>query len=158
MTALSQQPLQHFAAQSEAQTIALAQHLAELVVPGDWLLLRGSLGAGKTTFARALLHALGHDGEVPSPTFTLVQSYDSPPLPFPVWHVDLYRLDGGRDVDQLGLDDAGDDTLLMIEWPERLPQLPGHALLVDFTNIPGRGIGFYGNEHWHKRLTGIRAA
>jgi tRNA threonylcarbamoyladenosine biosynthesis protein TsaE len=142
------------AAAQEADTQAFAARLAPLLRPGDWLLLDGTLGAGKTTFARALLQALGHQGEVPSPTFTLIQTYDGPDLPCPVWHVDLYRLDSPREVRQLGLDDAGDDVLLLVEWPERLGALPDHALRIDFSGSNGhRQIALSGNTHWHQRLS-----
>jgi tRNA threonylcarbamoyladenosine biosynthesis protein TsaE len=138
----------------EADTQAFAARLAPLLQPGDWLLLKGTLGAGKTTFARALLQALGYQGEVPSPTFTLIQTYDGPDLPYPVWHVDLYRLDNPREVRQLGLDDAGDEVLLLIEWPERLGALPDHALRIDFLSSTGhRQIALSGNTHWHQRLS-----
>lgn len=139
-----------------AATHALAARLAPWLRGGDWLLLRGTLGAGKTTFARALLYALGHVGDVPSPTFTLVQSYEAPPLAFPVWHVDLYRLDTPSDVAQLGLEDAADDMIVLIEWPERLPALPDHALLIDFLGEQGhRQLIVQGNDAWRKRLSDL---
>jgi len=99
---------------------------------GDVVALSGDLGAGKTTFARGVLRGLGHRGEVPSPTFTLVQPYETVP---PVWHVDLYRLAGPAEADGLGLWET--DAALLIEWPERLGgELPAEALLV---HIDGSG-------------------
>jgi tRNA threonylcarbamoyladenosine biosynthesis protein TsaE len=140
----------------EAETQAFAISLAPLLQPGDWVLLNGPLGAGKTTFARSLLQALGHYGDVPSPTFTLIQTYDGPEMHCPVWHVDLYRLDNARDVAQLGLDDAGDDVLLLVEWPERLGAIPDHALRIDFSASSGhREIALYGNARWHERLRSL---
>ena len=110
-----------------AATTALAGRLAALLRPGDIIALHGDLGAGKSTLARGIIHALGWPGEVPSPTFTLVQPYDPPDLAFPVWHVDLYRLDTPAEADALGLFET--DAALIIEWPERLgARLPADAL------------------------------
>jgi tRNA threonylcarbamoyladenosine biosynthesis protein TsaE len=100
----------------EQATAELAQSLASRVRAGDVIALGGDLGAGKTTFARALLKALGHAGEVPSPSFSIVQPYED--LPLPVWHADLYRIDDPSELDELGLDQL-DDALLLIEWAER---------------------------------------
>lgn len=96
-----------------------AARLAPQTRPGDVITLSGDLGAGKTSFARGMLRGLGHEGEAPSPTFTLVQTYAAPPLRMPVWHIDLYRLDGPAEVRALALEEA-EDALLLIEWPDRL--------------------------------------
>jgi tRNA threonylcarbamoyladenosine biosynthesis protein TsaE len=110
---------------SEADTRAVAAALAAVLRPGDVVALSGDLGAGKSTFARAVLHALDWDGDVPSPTFTLVQPYED--LPVPVWHCDLYRLESPAEADALGLFET--DAALLIEWPERLgSRLPADAL------------------------------
>lgn len=110
----------------EVRLQATAACLAAIIRPGDVIALSGDLGAGKTTFARGLLRGLGWTGEVPSPSFTLVQTYDTIP---PVWHVDLYRLDSADEADALGLDDAWDDAVVVIEWPERVgDRLPSDAL------------------------------
>lgn len=112
---------------SVAEMAALASSLADLLAAGDIIALAGDLGAGKTTFARALIAALGWPGEVPSPTYALVQCYDPPDVRLPVWHVDLYRLGGAPDADALGLFET--DAALVIEWPERLgTRLPADAL------------------------------
>ena len=111
-----------------AETERLAAELAALVRPGDAILLHGDLGAGKTAFARAFLRALSGDPvlDVPSPTFTLVQSYDTPKGP--VHHYDLWRLTGPGAMEELGWDDAQEDIVL-VEWPDRLgPLTPAHAL------------------------------
>jgi tRNA threonylcarbamoyladenosine biosynthesis protein TsaE len=102
----------------EAGLRAIGARLASVLRPGDVVALSGELGAGKTTLARAVLEALGHRGEVPSPTFTLVQTY--PDLPVPVAHADLYRLERPAEAEALGLDDWLLDGALLIEWPERL--------------------------------------
>ena len=100
----------------EAATAALGAALAAAVRPGDVIVLSGPLGVGKTALARGLLAALGHAGEVPSPTFAIVQPYDA--LPVPVWHADLYRIEHPDELAEIGLDCA-DDGLLLVEWPER---------------------------------------
>ena len=100
----------------EAATEALGGAIAAELRAGDVITLSGGLGVGKTTLARSILHGLGHEGEVPSPTFAIVQPYDE--LDPPVWHVDLYRLEDPREMDELGLDSAA-DAALIVEWPER---------------------------------------
>ncbi len=94
--------------------------LAGLLRPGDVVALSGDLGAGKTTFARGLIQALGFTGEVPSPTFPIVIPYAPPELRLPLWHVDLYRIDDPEELEELGLDEAKADSALLIEWPERM--------------------------------------
>ena len=97
---------------------ALGARLAGVVRVGDVVTLSGPLGAGKTSIARGLLAALGLQGEAPSPSFAIVQPYDPPEVRLPVLHVDLYRLDDPAELDELGLDDARWDALLLVEWPE----------------------------------------
>lgn len=113
-----------------AATEALAARVAALARPGDAILLAGPLGAGKTAFARAFLRAASRDRrlEVPSPTFTLVQSYDTPIGA--VHHFDLWRLDGPRGLAELGWDEARGDIVL-VEWPDRLgAEAPEDALRI----------------------------
>ena len=100
---------------SEAQTAALGRQLAGLARAGDVIALGGPLGVGKTTLVRGFLAGLGHGGEVPSPSFAIVQPYDA--LDPPAWHVDLYRLRDPAELAELGLDEAADGVLL-VEWPE----------------------------------------
>jgi tRNA threonylcarbamoyladenosine biosynthesis protein TsaE len=100
----------------EKAMVALGRKLAAAVKPGDVVTLSGPLSAGKTTLVRGLLASLGYKGEVPSPSFALVQPYEM--LKPPVWHVDLYRIDDPSELDELGLGDAGEEGLLLVEWPE----------------------------------------
>ena len=114
----------------EAATGALAARAARLARPGDAILLDGPLGAGKSAFARAFLRAATGDAglEVPSPTFTLVQSYDLPETQ--AHHMDLYRLDGPDALPELGWDEAR-EGIVLVEWPDRLgPFTPGDALRI----------------------------
>jgi tRNA threonylcarbamoyladenosine biosynthesis protein TsaE len=100
----------------EAATLAFGGRLSKALRAGDVVTLSGQLSAGKTTLVRGLLRALGHKGEVPSPSFAIVQPYEG--LKLPVWHVDLYRIDDPADLAELGLEDIRDDGVLIIEWPE----------------------------------------
>ncbi len=128
------------------QALALASHqdsedlgaaVARALRPGEAVCLWGPLGAGKTTLARGLIRALAGAGEdVPSPTFTLVQTYDGP---FPVAHFDLYRIERARELDELGIEEALEDGAAVIEWPERLgARLPSDRLDIRLT-IEGEG-------------------
>ena len=121
------------ALQNEADTVALATRIAPLLEIGDTLLLEGSIGAGKTAFARALIRArLGRLEDVPSPTFTLVQTYED--ADGDIWHCDLYRLTHPDEALELGLDDALENAICLIEWPDRLGQAaPKHAATLAFT-------------------------
>lgn len=101
----------------EAATRAAGAMLAQRLGAGDIVTLEGPLGSGKTTLVRGLLAALSHRGEVPSPSFAIVQPYDD--LPLPVWHADLYRLEERSEMDELGLESILDDGVLIVEWPDR---------------------------------------
>ena len=104
-----------FALPDLAATGALGAAIAEGLTMGDAVALWGDLGAGKTTLARAVLRALGVTEDVPSPTFTLVQTYDTPRLT--VSHFDLYRLKDPRELEELGFDAALEDGAGLVEWP-----------------------------------------
>lgn len=92
--------------------------IAETLRPGDVVALSGGLGAGKTTLARAIIAALGHQGEVPSPSFAIFEVYDPPALRMPLVHADFYRLARPEEVEELGLEDYRDGAALIVEWPE----------------------------------------
>ncbi len=113
---------------NRAATRRLGGRLAALLEPGDLVGLGGALGSGKTTLARDVIEALaGTPVEVPSPTFTLVQTYELGRLT--LWHVDLYRIEAPGEVFELGLEDALAEGVLLVEWPERLgPLLPADRL------------------------------
>ena len=100
----------------EAATAALGASLASLLRRGDVVALSGPLGVGKTALARAVLAALGQQGEVPSPSFAIVQPYEQ--LEPPVWHVDLYRIEDASELDELGLEEAA-GAALIVEWPDK---------------------------------------
>jgi tRNA threonylcarbamoyl adenosine modification protein YjeE len=134
----------------------LAQRLAPRLCAGDFLALRGDLGAGKTAFARALIRALAGrpDEEVPSPTFSIVQPYETPH--FPVHHFDFYRLSGPGETAELGLDEALDAGLVIAEWPDRIgARLPADRLeiMLDETDAPElRDVSLQGIGSWDARL------
>lgn len=96
----------------------LAQRIAADLRAGDVVALTGGLGAGKTTLARAIIAALGHDGEVPSPSFAIIEVYDSPLVRLPLVHADFYRLEHPSEAQEIGLDDYRQGAALLAEWPE----------------------------------------
>lgn len=100
----------------EAATAHLAASLANVARAGDVITLSGPLGVGKTALARGFLRSLGHQDEVPSPSFSIVQPYED--LRPSVWHIDLYRIEDRSEIDELGLDSA-EGAVLLVEWPER---------------------------------------
>ncbi|KAA2315466.1 tRNA (adenosine(37)-N6)-threonylcarbamoyltransferase complex ATPase subunit type 1 TsaE [Pseudooceanicola sediminis] len=117
-------------------TCGFAQRLGSGLSTGDVLLLSGGIGAGKTHFARCLIQSLlTLPEDVPSPTFTLVQEYDT--RKGPLWHADLYRLTDPLEAIELGLEDAFEQAICLIEWPDRLGDLaPMAALRIDFATDP----------------------
>ncbi len=127
---------------SPEETARLACRLAPLLQAGDTILLQGGLGGGKTHFARALiqerLRRAGRHEDVPSPTFTLVQVYEDDEAE--IWHCDLYRLGGPDEVAELGLEEAFETAVCLVEWPERLADMtPADALLAQFEMLPDPG-------------------
>jgi tRNA threonylcarbamoyladenosine biosynthesis protein TsaE len=95
---------------------AFGKRIAERLVPGDVVALSGTLGTGKTTLARAIISALGHGGEVPSPTYTIIETYDDTHVP--LVHADFYRLEDPAEVEEIGLDDYREGAALLAEWPD----------------------------------------
>jgi len=119
----------------EAATAALAARIAALARPGDVIALKGELGAGKTSFARAFIRARGGVEAVPSPTFTLVQVYEL--ADGPIWHIDGYRLRDPEEAWELDIEDAFRDGVSLIEWPERLgPLVPARRLEITLSAGP----------------------
>jgi tRNA threonylcarbamoyladenosine biosynthesis protein TsaE len=100
----------------EAATDQLGAKIARSLCPGDVVTMSGPLGVGKTALARGILSGLGHEDDVPSPSFAIVQPYDE--LNPPVWHVDLFRIEHASELDELGLESASEGVLL-VEWPEK---------------------------------------
>jgi tRNA threonylcarbamoyladenosine biosynthesis protein TsaE len=143
----------------ETATAALAAGIAMMAAPGDIIALKGDLGAGKTVFARAFIHACGNQDEVPSPTFTLVQIYDAGQTA--IWHFDLYRIRAPEEAWELGIEDAFTTGISLIEWPERLgPLLPQRRLELSFAfgDEPGaRRIAIDPGKDWESRLAMIAA-
>ncbi|WP_374528796.1 tRNA (adenosine(37)-N6)-threonylcarbamoyltransferase complex ATPase subunit type 1 TsaE [Novosphingobium sp.] len=101
-----------------AATEAFGARIAAVLRPGDVVALSGGLGAGKTTLARAIIAGLGHAGEVPSPSFAIIETYDPPGVRLPLVHADFYRLERPEEADELGLDDYREGAALLAEWPE----------------------------------------
>ncbi len=122
--------------QSPQDTADFAARLGATLRPADVLLLQGEIGSGKTHFARSLIQSLMNPPEdVPSPTFTLVQAYDT--QIGEIWHCDLYRLTSVDEVDELGLTEAFDTALCLVEWPDKLgPLAPDTALTLAFQTDP----------------------
>jgi tRNA threonylcarbamoyladenosine biosynthesis protein TsaE len=145
----------------EAATAALASQLAAVARAGDVLALRGQLGVGKTSLARAFIRAFAaNDEEVPSPTFTLVQTYDADRAT--IWHFDLYRLATAEEAWELGIEEAFASGISLIEWPERLgPLLPPDRLdiTLEFCSEPeARRALIKGAADWRARLNDLAAS
>jgi tRNA threonylcarbamoyladenosine biosynthesis protein TsaE len=144
-----------------AATERLARQLASRARKGDVIALAGGLGMGKTSFARAFIHARpggSSVNEVPSPTFTLVQVYELPEAP--VWHFDLYRLVRDEDAYELGIEEAFATAISLIEWPDRLGALlPADRLDVEFSSGPhpeSRRVRLVAGPRWIERARDLQ--
>ena len=126
-----------------AAMAAYGERIAKRLRAGDVVALTGGLGAGKTTLARSILAALGHEGEVPSPTFTIIETYDSPPLHLAAVHADFYRLEDPSELTEIGLDDYREGAVLLAEWPDHaggFDREPGClAITIDPVGESGEG-------------------
>ena len=143
---------------SLVETGALGERIAAGLAAGDVVTLEGDLGSGKTTLARAILRNLGVDEAVPSPTFTLVQEYRT--SHGTIFHYDLYRIENSSELGELALDDALAEGIVLIEWPERLAELPKDALRVCL-DVSGDGVRrarLYGPARWAEIFAGDRDA
>jgi tRNA threonylcarbamoyladenosine biosynthesis protein TsaE len=141
---------------TEDVTAAFAGQVGRILAPGDTILLSGPVGAGKSFFSRALIRArTGTAEDIPSPTFTLVQTY--PHVDGDVWHCDLYRLTDPDEVVELGLDEAFETAICLIEWPDRLGSLqPSQALELTFSaEEAGHRVTARLTEFWQARLKDI---
>ena len=144
---------------SEQETASLAHRLSHHLMPGDVMLLSGEIGAGKSYFARSLIQFSQEIAEdVPSPTFTLVQTYNT--RIGEIWHADLYRLGATDEIIELGLADAFQEAICLVEWPEILGSLtPSGALTITFKTTPKPGhrqLEFsWADASWADRLAGF---
>ena len=133
---------------------ALGSVIAGQLQAGDVVALSGGLGAGKTTLARAIISALGYAGEVPSPSFSIIEVYDPPAVRLPLVHADFYRLDDPREADELGLDDYRQGAALIAEWPDHaggFAHEPGCLSIALENAEDGRQAIVAGGKDWHGR-------
>ena len=130
----------------------LGERIAARLRPGDVVALSGPLGSGKTTLARSIIAALGHRGEVPSPTFTIIETYELEP---PLVHADFYRLERPQEAEELGLDDYREGAALIAEWPERaggFAHEPGCLSVALEVADHGRKAIVEAGADWHGRM------
>lgn len=132
---------------------AFGRRLAACLEPGDAVLLSGDLGAGKTTVARAAIQALTGETDIPSPTYTLVQSYETK-SGLRLVHADLYRIEAPGELEELGLEEAWEEGIALIEWPDRLAAQPDNRLEIHLEILAegGRRAALSGSGSWERRL------
>lgn len=148
-----------FRFEDPAETRRFATRLAARLAPGDTVLLDGDLGTGKTTLARAVIAQLCGVEDAPSPTYTIVQVYDCA-RGGELWHADLYRIEEASELEELGLEDAFDTAICLVEWPARLGDLlPPDRLEIALSAVPGletaREARITGFGRWEERLDDI---
>ena len=147
---------------TEDDTAEFARRIGARLLPGDVILLDGPIGAGKTHFARALIKSLLlEDEDVPSPTFTLVQTYET--RNGPLWHADLYRITSDMEIEELGLVEAFETAICLVEWPERLgPLRPDTGLTITLAPGPEESERHatleWGNARWSAVLNEVQDA
>ena len=140
--------------ENEDATLDIGRKLGALLRPGDKIALTGSLGAGKTTLARGLLEGLGYGGEVPSPTFAIVQPYEPPETRIPVAHIDLYRIEDPEEIPELGLEEMLIDGAMVVEWPDRMPDSfwqDALSLTLEITAEGNRRLTWHAGSAWNDR-------
>tara|TARA_R110002072_G_scaffold94101_2_gene208259 strand:- start:2924 stop:3382 length:459 start_codon:yes stop_codon:yes gene_type:complete len=149
------QPLTHALPDVQA-TLDLGARLAARLKAGDTVFLIGDLGAGKTTLARGLIGAACDADEVPSPTYTIIQSYETRDGS-ELLHADLYRIEDAQDLDELGLEDAFDGAIVLVEWPDRLEdRAPSHRLDIHLEAGETQRIArIVAHGDWGDRLVGL---
>lgn len=140
--------------EDEAATLALGKTLADVLKPGDKVALTGTLGAGKTTFARGIIRGLGFVDDVPSPSFAIVQHYDPPDVRSSLAHVDFYRIEAAEEIPELGLDEILGYGALVAEWPDRMPASFWHdalQILLEIENDHTRRLTWSAGPAWKDR-------
>lgn len=140
--------------ENEDATLDIGRKLGALLRPGDKIALTGTLGAGKTTLARGLLEGLGYGGEVPSPTFAIVQPYEPPETRIPVAHIDLYRIEDPEEIPELGLEEMLIDGAMVVEWPDRMPDSfwqDALSLTLEITAEGNRRLTWHAGSAWNDR-------
>ena len=140
--------------QDEQATLEIGRELGAVLRAGDKVALSGTLGAGKTTLARGILEGMGYDGEVPSPTFAIVQQYEPPETRLPVAHVDLYRIEEPEEIQELGLEDALIDGAMIVEWPDRMPDrfwTDALRITLEITEEGNRRLTWNAGDAWNDR-------
>lgn len=144
-----------YLSKTEADTVLLGERVAKIAQKGDIFALNGTLGMGKSVFCRAFIQSLVGKTEVPSPTFTLLQTYDAPN--FEIYHFDLYRLKSPDEIFELGMEEAMYQGVCLIEWPEKMGgYLPRRAITVTISpQENGRLFEFYVTEPERKKRFGL---